>query len=267
VLIDVSHLGAEEVERRFPGMVARTRLIGQDLARGPVDVSPTAHFQMGGVIVDVDCQTAVPGLLVAGEDAGGAHGANRLGGNGVAESTVFGARAGDRATLIARERDHRIPDPAQVARSIESARAPLGQEQGENPFAITAALKDAMWEDCGLARSREGLQRASARIAELRERADRIAAPGPPPANCAWQEALDVRNQVAVAGTMVAAALAREESRGAHFRADFPEQDDERWLCSVVVSQGTDGTPNLDLRPVEFSRLQPEVVAVAGARR
>ena len=266
VLIDISHLGATEVERRFPGMVARTRLIGQDLARGPVQVSPTAHFQMGGVIVDLDCQTAIPGLLVAGEDAGGVHGANRLGGNGVAESTVFGARAGDRATLLARERDHRDADPEQVAASTASAFAPLRREQGENPFAITSALKEAMWEDCGLVRSREGLLRARGRIEELRERAERAAVPDPPCMNYAWQEALDVRNQLTVAETMVAAALAREESRGAHFRADFPEQDDERWLRYIVVRREADGTPGLNFGPVAFSRLRPGAAALAGAR-
>ena len=112
VMLDISHLGAEEVERRFPGMTSRSRIIGSDLARGPIEVSPTAHFHMGGVIVDKDCQTAIPGLLVAGEDSGGVHGANRLGGNGVAESTIFGGRAGDRAAVTARERRLRDPDPS-----------------------------------------------------------------------------------------------------------------------------------------------------------
>jgi succinate dehydrogenase/fumarate reductase flavoprotein subunit len=114
VMLDISHLGPEEVERRFPGMTSRSRIIGSDLARGPIEVSPTAHFHMGGVIVDRDCQTTIPGLLVAGEDSGGVHGANRLGGNGVAESTIFGGRAGDRAALTARERGLRDPDPTQV---------------------------------------------------------------------------------------------------------------------------------------------------------
>jgi succinate dehydrogenase/fumarate reductase flavoprotein subunit len=266
ILIDISHLGAEEVERRFPGMVARTRLIGHDLARGPVPVSPTAHFHMGGVIIDEDCRTAIPGLLVAGEDAGGVHGANRLGGNGVAESTVFGARAGDLAARLARERGHREPDPERVAASIARAGEPLRRERGESPFAVSSALKDAMWEDCGLVRDRAGLLRARERIDELTERAERIAVPGPPQVNYAWQEALDVRNQLTVARAIVAAALVREESRGAHYRADFPEQDDERWLRSIVVRQGADGQPELEPRPVALSRLRPEVGLAAGVR-
>ncbi|HEY7032312.1 MAG TPA: FAD-binding protein, partial [Thermomicrobiales bacterium] len=264
VLIDISHLGAAEVERRFPGMVARTRLIGEDLARGPVSVSPSAHFQMGGVIIDTECQTAIPGLLVAGEDAGGTHGANRLGGNGVAESTVFGARAGDLAARLARERSYHDPERVEVLVSIRRAREPLQRDRGPDPFAISRTLKDAMWEDCGVVRDRQGLQRAVDRIEELIEQADRVAVAGPAQANYGWQEALDVRNQLTVARTMVLAALAREESRGAHFRSDFPAQDDERWLRSIVVRRGADGQPELDSRPVALSRLRPDVPAPAG---
>src|SRR5438445_8428784 len=141
VLLDISHLGAAEIERRFGQMLARTRLIGADLATAPVEVSPTAHFHMGGVIIDRDCLTSIDGLLVAGEDAGGAHGANRLGGNGVAESTVFGARAGDTAAVIAAERPLHTPDPAEVRASFARAYAPLERESGPWPFDLTTRLK------------------------------------------------------------------------------------------------------------------------------
>jgi succinate dehydrogenase / fumarate reductase flavoprotein subunit/fumarate reductase flavoprotein subunit len=258
VLIDISHLGAAEVERRFAGMVARTRQIGRDLAREPVEVSPTAHFHMGGVVIDTDCQTAVPGLLVAGEDAGGTHGANRLGGNGVAESTVFGARAGDWAALLARDRPRGAPDPAEVAASAVRALAPLLRAEGESPFPLTRALKETMWADCGLVRTREGLLRARERLAELTERAARIAAPGPPEVNYAWQEALDLANQLTVARTIVESALVREESRGAHYRADFPDRDDARWLRYIVLQRGADGAPAIETRPVALSRARPE---------
>ena len=262
VLIDISHLGAEEVERRFAGMVARTRQIGADLARGPVPVSPTAHFHMGGAIIDPDCQTAVPGLLVAGEDAGGVHGANRLGGNGVAESTVYGARAGDRAAALARERELRDPDPAQVGRSVRSAFAALRREDGPSPFAITRALKDAMWEGCGVVRNADGLRAAEERLHVLHEQAERISVPGPAESNYAWQEALDLKNQLTVARTIVAAALLREESRGAHHRSDFPQPDDARWLRYVVVRNGEGGEPALETRPVVLAR---EQLAAQGA--
>lgn len=262
VLIDISHLGAEEVEQRFPGMVARTRQIGRDLAREPIEVSPTSHFQMGGVMIDMECRTSVPGLLVAGEDAGGVHGANRLGGNGVAESTVFGARAGDQAAILAQERGRGKPDPAQVMTTMARTFAPLRRESGPSPFAVTSALKDIMWEGCGLVRDRHGLERAAQRLVALAEDVGTIAVPGPIQANYAWQEALDVVNQVIVARMMVESALVREESRGAHFRSDFPERDDQQWLKYILVDQAPDGAPRVKgLCPVKFGRIQPETRA------
>jgi succinate dehydrogenase / fumarate reductase flavoprotein subunit/fumarate reductase flavoprotein subunit len=259
VLIDISHLGAAEVERRFGGMAERTRLIGTDLALGPVEVSPTAHFQMGGVCIDRDCRTGVDGLLVAGEDAGGAHGANRLGGNGVAESTVFGARAGDLAAELGSQRSRPMPDLALVQRSFERALAPLGRE-GEAPATLVSELKEVMWLGCGLVRSRVGLERTASTIADLVERAASAAAPGGREWNPGWQQALDLVNQLQVARTMVASALVREESRGAHFREDFPERRDDEWLRYVVARTGDDGVET-DTREVELTRLSPPVLA------
>jgi succinate dehydrogenase/fumarate reductase flavoprotein subunit len=261
VLLDVSHLGPDEVERRFAGMVERTRLIGRDLAREPIEVSPTAHFQMGGVVIDRNCRTAVSGLLVAGEDAGGAHGANRLGGNGVAESTVFGARAGETAAEEARERPHRRPDGGQVAASFARALAPL-ESRGEPGNALMGNLKDVMWRDCGLVRSRAGLTRAQDAIDDLVERAANAGAPGSPQWNVAWQQALDVANQLEVARTMVSSALVREESRGAHFREDFPEPD-AAWLRYVVSRLGPESEVETETRPVVFTRA-PAPSALSG---
>jgi succinate dehydrogenase / fumarate reductase flavoprotein subunit/fumarate reductase flavoprotein subunit len=255
VLIDISHLGVEEVERRFGGMVKRTRLIGRDLAREPVEVSPTAHFQMGGVLIDRDCRTSVPGLLVAGEDAGGTHGANRLGGNGVAESTVFGARSGDTAAGLA-DRPLRRPDAAQVQASLARAVRPL-QATGSSADALTRELKDVMWAGCGLVRSHAGLTEAAAALDDVTERAANASAAGGPQWNVGWQQALDVVNQLEVARTMVAAALVREESRGAHFREDFPTPCDERWLRYVVTRRTADGTVETETRPVLFTHRRP----------
>ena len=168
VFLDIaSVLGGAEVRRRFPGMVDRTRRIGQDLSEGPVEVSPAAHFQMGGVIIGPDCRTAMDGLLVAGEDAGGAHGANRLGGNGVAESTVFGARAGDTAAELVSSRGLRVPDAGQVAASVRRALAPLMRESGPDPFTLARRLKELMWTQAGVVRSGHGLRRAAAELREL----------------------------------------------------------------------------------------------------
>jgi succinate dehydrogenase / fumarate reductase flavoprotein subunit/fumarate reductase flavoprotein subunit len=261
VLLDISHLGADEVEHRFGGMVERTRLIGRDLAREPIEVSPTAHFQMGGVLIDRDCRTSVAGLLVAGEDAGGAHGANRLGGNGVAESTVFGARAGETAAELAARR-RRQPDAQQVQASLARALGPL-RGDGLSPDTLMGQLKDVMWSGCGLVRSGEGLTETAATIRRLLERADDLAAPGGREWNVGWQQALDVVNQLQVAQTMVASALVREESRGAHFRDDFPERRDDEWLRYVVARRRGDGEVATETRPVAFTRRRPPM-PVAG---
>jgi succinate dehydrogenase / fumarate reductase flavoprotein subunit/fumarate reductase flavoprotein subunit len=261
VLIDISHLGAAEVERKFGGMVKRTRLIGRDLAREPIDVSPTAHFQMGGVVIDRDCRTSVDGLLVAGEDAGGTHGANRLGGNGVAESTVFGARSGDTASDVVAGRRHRVPDAEQVRASLARAVAPLRRESGIAPDTLTRELKEVMWIGCGLVRSREGLETAETAIRDLLDRTNDLATPGGVAWNLGWQQSLDLVNQLQVAHTMVASALVREESRGAHFRDDFPERRDD-WLRYVVARHDSDGEIATGTREVDFTRSNP-LVAVS----
>lgn len=239
VYIDISHLGADEVEQRFPGMVARTRQIGQDLAAGPVLVSPTAHFHMGGVVIDRDCRTEVDGLLVAGEDAGGTHGANRLGGNGVAESTVFGARAGDTAAVLASERAYRTPAAAEVRASLVRAYAPLERELGPWPFDLTARLKEVMWRSVGVVRDEGALRKAVDELGELAEDVGRVAVPGPREVNFAWQEALDLVNQVTVARAMASAALWRTETRGAHARTDFSDSwDRPRYLVQRAGGGG-----------------------------
>jgi succinate dehydrogenase/fumarate reductase flavoprotein subunit len=257
VLLDISHLGVAEVERRFGGMVARTRLFGRDLAREPIDVSPTAHFQMGGVIIDRDCRSSIDGLLVAGEDAGGTHGANRLGGNGVAESTVFGARAGDTAVDVAAARGQRRPDPEQVRASVDRALAPLERRRATvAPDTIYRELKEVMWNGCGLVRSREGLEQAGSAIDAMLDRTHALGTPGGPAWNVGWQQALDLVNQLQVARTMVTSALVREESRGAHFRDDFPERRDDEWLRYVVARLDGDEVTT-DTRAVRFSRSRP----------
>lgn len=256
VYLDVSHLGAEIVERDFPGMVERCRSLGMDLAREPVEVMATAHFQMGGVRIDRDCRTDIDGLLVAGEDAGGVHGGNRLGGNGVAESTVFGARAGDMAALLCQERDL-PPWPAAAAEALaRNALVPLGRPTGEDAYVLRDELRDVMWQDAGLIRTAAGLRRAGTAIERLRERYARVRVSGGRAFNLEWQVALDVGNMLTVAGLLVQAALLRDESRGSHFRADYPAPDDARWLRNIRM-QRTGDTARVWTTPVAFARRHP----------
>lgn len=257
VYLDVSHLGADFVEREFPGMVERCRSLGLDLARQPVEVGPTAHFQMGGVRIDPDCRTSIDGLLVAGEDAGGVHGGNRLGGNGVAESTVFGARAGDTAAAECAARPL-LPWPDALAAEIEHRTlAPFTRETGEDPYAVRDALRDLMWEHVGLMRTETGLRRAVTEIERLHERATALCVRGGPAFNPEWQVALDVQNMLTVAEFVTRAALLRDESRGSHYRADHPLPDDARWLRNIYVQRGPGDSGRLWTEPVRFTRLAP----------
>jgi succinate dehydrogenase / fumarate reductase flavoprotein subunit/fumarate reductase flavoprotein subunit len=258
VLIDIaSVLGPDEVRRRFPGMVERTRQLGQDLSTGPVEVSPVAHFQMGGVVIDADCRTSLPGLLVAGEDAGGVHGANRLGGNGVAESTVFGARAGDVAAELVWDRPVTSPPAALVDAVMARTFRALRASEGEHPMDVSRELKTLMWQHAGVVRDHAGLSTAAEHLEQLAERSRRTRAPGPPAMNPSWQEAIDLENQIVAARCLVASALERTESRGAHFRRDHPRTDDPAWFSSVRVRAADDGSLQCWTVPVAFSRRQP----------
>jgi len=256
VYIDASHLGADFVAKTFPGMVRRCAEVGYDLTRAPVEVTPTAHFHMGGVAIDDRCRTAMPGLLVAGEDAGGVHGANRLGGNGVAESCVFGARAGTTAAELCAAAYAPSADTTNVDAAINTALAPLIREAGESPFAIRDAIEVTMWEDVGLVRSDVQLQRALRTLESLAERATRCTAPKDRRWNLVWQQALDVRNLVTVALLTTRSALHRTETRGSHARSDFPARDDGRWLVNVHVQE-----ERVFEVPVALTRVRPEVVA------
>ena len=261
VWVDVSHLGAEVVERNFRGMVRRCRDFGRDLARGPVEVGPTAHFMMGGVVVDPDCRTAIEGLFAAGEDTGGVHGANRLGGNGVAESTVFGGIAGDvMAAFVAGRPMPRVSEAALEAAAARCA-APLGRGGGAEVYAIQRELRDVMWERAGLVRDAEGLGVAAATLECLTERLGVVGVPGHGPLNTAWQDWLNLDSQLTAARLIVASALARRESRGAHWRRDFPVPAATPPVCVRV--QGRDGAPLVWAEPVAMTRARPP----AGARR
>lgn len=227
VYISMGHLGPDSVREKFKGMVKRCADCGFDLAGGRVEVVPTAHYFMGGVICDTDTHTDLPGLYVAGEDAGGAHGSNRLGGNGVANSTVYGGVAGD---IMGKEvlsvAAHRDPDEAQIDAEIAWARYPFTQKPGDL-VGIRDRLMDVMWDDVGIMRNGDGLRRGIGRITELKAALLECGLPSAETVfNLTWHDWLNLRNLIDISQVIALAALHRENSRGAHYREDFTDSGD-----------------------------------------
>lgn len=257
VYIQMSHLGPENVRKQFKGMVERCGDCGFDLAGGLVEVVPTAHYMMGGVVFKADCTTALTGLFAAGEDTGGVHGANRLGGNGVANSTVFGGIAGDSmAVWVQAHGSLREPDEAAIEQSVAWHLAPFANAPG-GLEEIREALFDCMWQDVGILRTAEGLQRALVTLAELDVRLSSTGvADGDRAFNLSWHDWLNLKSLIAVSRVIATSALAREDSRGAHFREDHPQAGDLAGSSYIVVTQAGD---DLSMRrePVHFTRVIP----------
>jgi succinate dehydrogenase / fumarate reductase flavoprotein subunit/fumarate reductase flavoprotein subunit len=257
VLIDVTHLGAEFVEKNFTGMRDRCLRIGYDLARERVEVCPTAHFNMGGVRIDRNGFTNLEGLFAAGEDSSGVHGANRLGGNGVAESTVFGARVGEFIAGWVKHRAHDEPLSDQLHTAQAAADRYLeANASGENPFLLRDTLGRTMWDKVGIVRDGPKLTAALAEIAALRDTAGQLRVGGGRGFNLAWQQALDLQNLLTAAELIARSALLREDSRGAHFRSDFEKTDNANWLKNIYLCRNGAETKSWSV-PVKLTQLRP----------
>ncbi|OGA37158.1 MAG: fumarate reductase [Betaproteobacteria bacterium RIFCSPLOWO2_12_FULL_62_13] len=255
--ITMRHLDPVMVRKMFKGMVARCADCGFDLVSGLVDVVPTGHYMMGGVAFKTDCTAGLPGLFVAGEDSGGVHGANRLGGNGVANSTVFGGIAGDvMPGWIKANGAFQEPDREALEAAIASARAPLGNPAGDLA-AIRETLYELMWDDVGIMRDAASLKRAEGALDELEARLDATGVDASNLAfNLTWHDWLNLKSLILVSKTIRFAAMAREDSRGAHFRSDFPDVRDLANSCYTCVTW-KDGRFDIAMRPVQFTRVKP----------
>ncbi len=259
--ISMGHLGPANVRKQFKGMVERCDDCGFDLAGGLVEVVPTAHYMMGGVQFQVDCSTELTGLFAAGEDTGGVHGANRLGGNGVANSTVFGGIAGDTmAAWVKAAGALRAPDEDVISAAIAAAEAPLKRAPGDLE-AIREALYDCMWNDVGILRTAEGLARGMATLAALDARLDTVGVHGSADGgdrafNLTWHDWLNLKSLIQVSRVIAEAALSREDSRGAHYREDFSATGDLP-TSTYTVARVRDGTLTLAREAVRFTRVKP----------
>ncbi|MDW3225397.1 MAG: FAD-binding protein [Paracoccaceae bacterium] len=253
MFISMAHLGPDNVRTKFKGMVKRCEDSGLDLAGGLVEVVPTAHYFMGGVVVDVDTRTALEGLYVAGEDAGGAHGSNRLGGNGVANSTVYGGIAGDIMGADIRSMEAlRDPDENVLAAEYDRACHPLTRPP-DLVQPLRNRLQEAMWEDVGVMRDAAGMARGLTRIEAIRKDLMEVGVASDNLAfNLTWHDWLNMASLCEVSEVITRAALARENSRGAHYREDFPEAGDMAASYYTVVKR--DGTGmNVAREDVDFS--------------
>ncbi len=266
VFLDIaSRRPPDYIRRRLPSMYHQfMELAGVDITKEPMEVGPTCHYMNGGVRVDADTTaTAVPGLFVAGEVAGGLHGANRLGGNSLSDLVVFGRRAGLYAALYAKDFGGQLViDAGQVERISHEILQPFHSREGENPYAIQAELQDVMQNLVGIIRNEAELREALTRIAALQERARKVHVEGGQVYNPGWHTALDLRSLLTVSECVARAALERKESRGGHTREDYPYTDDEWGKVNVVVRQKDGGIrvsrePLLEM-PAELKALLQE---------
>ena len=256
VYIQMSHLGPENVRKLFKGMVERCADSGFDLASNLVEVVPTAHYMMGGLVFNIDCSTALPGLFAAGEDTGGVHGANRLGGNGVANSTVFGGIAGETMAKWVLDKPLLPCDMNAVMASIEQHELPLRAVRGDIE-SVRDALADCMWNDVGISRNKASLLQARTRLDQLTAELNEIGVGADSREfNLTWQDWINLRNLILVSRTINEAALARENSRGSHYREDFPQSGELEGSYYTVVGL-REGQLKIENRQVIFTRVQP----------
>jgi len=255
VFLDIaSRRDAAEIMKRLPSMHHQFKeLADVDITTEAMEVGPTCHYVMGGVEVDPDSAAAarVPGLFAAGEVSGGMHGSNRLGGNSLSDLLVFGARAGLGAAAYVQGlgKDRPSVDQAVIDSAARQALAPFEEEGGENPYSLHQELQQTMNDLVGIIRTAEEIERALAKLEELRTRARHLTVEGHRQFNPGWHLALDLRNMLVVSECVARAALARQESRGGHTRDDFPKMD-PAWRLKNLICSATESGIEVNEQPL-----------------
>jgi succinate dehydrogenase/fumarate reductase flavoprotein subunit len=239
VYLDISFLPAKIIEERLPTMLEDFLDIGVDIRNEPMEVTPTAHHVMGGLKIDSSTATTLPGLFAAGEVAGGVHGGNRLGGNALAAGQVFGKIAGDSAAAYASSNPPPSLDRKAINAEYSRLMAPLERKEGVSPTTETKQLQRTMWDKAGLFRNEEDLNAALSFIKQQQKRVgSKLAVQNKATRyNTEWITALELQDMILVAEMIVRSALLRKESRGAHYRTDYPSPDNTGFYSNIVISK------------------------------
>jgi len=262
VFLDISWIrsklanGEEHIKKKLPSMYHQFKQLADiDITKEPMEVGPTTHYVMGGIRVDADTQmSSVPGLFAAGECGAGLHGANRLGGNSLSDLLVFGMRAGKYATEFAGRQSTPRVDAQQADAVVQAALAPFERAGGENPYQVEHDLQAMMQELVGIVRREEEMRRALESLKTLKERAAKVSVTGNREYNPGWHTALDIQNLLTISEIIARAALERKESRGGHFRDDFPEKDPSYGKFNIVIKRGSSGEMQVTREPIPEMR-------------
>ncbi|MGB9470483.1 MAG: fumarate reductase/succinate dehydrogenase flavoprotein subunit [Candidatus Acidiferrum sp.] len=243
---------SEHIKRKLPSMYHQFKQLADiDITQEPMEVGPTTHYMMGGVRVDPDSQMSdVPGLFAAGECGAGLHGANRLGGNSLSDLLVFGKRAGQHAALYAKENSLGAVNADEVALAEKHALAPFERDNGEGPYAVQYALQDMMQDLVGIVRQEKEMLQALDLVQQLKVRAERVGVTGNREYNPGWHTAVDLNNLLTVSEMVTKAALERRESRGAHFRDDYPSKDNNFGSFNIVIRKDPRGEMQIMREPI-----------------
>jgi succinate dehydrogenase / fumarate reductase flavoprotein subunit len=258
VFLDISWIKAklgnaeEHIKKKLPSMYHQFKQLADiDITQEPMEVGPTTHYIMGGIRVDADSQmSTLPGLFAAGECAAGLHGANRLGGNSLSDLLVFGKRAGDYAAAFAREHGPGKVDEASVDGAAKEALRSFDGQGREGPYQVQYDLQNMMQDLVGIVRNESDMRRALEGILALRKRAAEVGVSGNREYNPGWHTAMDLANLLTCSEAVTRSALERKESRGGHFREDFPNKDAAYAGFNVICRRGADGEMQIVRQPL-----------------
>jgi succinate dehydrogenase / fumarate reductase flavoprotein subunit len=242
----------EHIKKKLPGMFHMFKKLADiDITKEPMEIGPTTLYMMGGIRVVADTQmSTLPGLFAAGECGAGLHGANRLGGNSLSDLLVFGKRAGKCAAEFAKENNVGIIDEKQIKEAADWSLLPFEREKGDSPFDVQFALQEMMQQLVGIVRNETEMLRAKEHLRLMNQRAMNVRVTGNREFNPGWHTALDLRNMLIASEAITMAALERKESRGAHFREDFPDKDPQSGKFNLVIKKNNEGKMTIRQAPI-----------------